>query len=127
MIRCFGYNDEEATLLARQKTWPTVLTRLTDTIPGHSLATLLSALLAAEQMAKDNDTEDEVKETKGRYEYYLGIGREGPKRRKVRQAMLTAVATRSQRPIPADDRPGETRDISAGREELGTTAIDQDE
>jgi hypothetical protein len=40
--------------------------------------------------------------------------------------MFTAVATRSQRPIP-DDQPGETKDISAGREELGTTAVNQDE
>jgi hypothetical protein len=40
--------------------------------------------------------------------------------------MLAAVVARSKRPIP-DDWEGESRDISAGREELGTTAIDQDE
>jgi hypothetical protein len=126
MMRCYGYNDEEAMHLAKQKTWPMVLTRLTETIPGHSLATLLSALLAAEQVAKDSDTENEVKETKGRYEYYLGIGKESQKRRKVRRAMLAAVTARSKRPIP-DNMPGETRDISAGREELGMTTINHDE
>jgi hypothetical protein len=125
-MRCYGYNDEEAMRLAKQKLWPMVLTRLTKTIPGHSLATLLSALLAAEQIAKDNDTENKVKETKGRHEYYLGIGKEGQKRRKVRRAMLAAATTRSKRPIP-DDQPGETRDTNAGREEMGTTAINQDE
>jgi hypothetical protein len=103
-----------------------VLTRLTETIPEHSLATLISALLAAKQIAKDNNTEQEVKETKGRYKYYLGIGKEGQKRRRVRRAMLAAVTTTSKRPIP-DDRPGETRDITAGREELGTTNINQGE
>jgi hypothetical protein len=64
LIRCFAYNADEATPLANQKK-RLMVTRLTDTIPRHSLATLLSALLAAEQMAKDNETEDKVKKRQG--------------------------------------------------------------
>jgi hypothetical protein len=124
ILRGYRFNDEETQVLGRPQTWEKVLTRLADTTPGHSLASILNALQAAEQLARDEETEEDIKETRHQHKYYLGVNAEGSKRRRIRKAMLAAVTTRSKRPIP-NERPGETNDIEEGQKELNINSINQ--
>jgi hypothetical protein len=79
-------------------------------------------LQAAEQLARDEETEQDIKQTQHQHKYYLGINTEGRKRRRIRKAVMAAVTTRSKRPVP-NERPGETRDIEEGQRELNINSM----